>query len=89
MRFRNALCHICCHLRECGRGEGANQYCNRGQRKDRLDENAREREGGRGRETPFTTKCLTRILDKMFDEILEFHLGAVTKTLEHPYDVLE
>ena len=67
MHFRNVLCHIF-GLRECGRGEGAKQYCNRGQRKDRLDENAREREGGRGRETPFTTKCLTRILDKMFDK---------------------
>ena len=51
MHFRNPLCHIFGHLRECGRGEGAKQYCNRGQTEDRLEENERERkmkgEGGR------------------------------------------
>ena len=61
MHFRNVLCHIFGHLRECGRGEGAKQYCNRGQTKDRLDENERERETGRERERDTSH-------DQMFDQ---------------------
>ena len=41
---------IFCHLRDCGRGGGAKPYCNRWQREDWLDENARERQRGRERE---------------------------------------